>query len=193
MRLLGGARTVLTVLAAAGLLLTGCGKQPAVLIYPGSGTAGAEIPTPADSPHSFGGLVLCVRGGHQVTVTDVEPIKPTPGFRLVRYALRPSLGQTQEFGDGQETLTAAGFPDDPPYMVLADCHKISATEASYAELGLELERQTDSASAAGFWVSYKDGGHSGRVLVPFSVSLCSQQTFDAKKCVSRFRDIPTSS
>ncbi len=190
MRLLGGRWTVLTLLPAA-VLLAGCGKQHAVLYYPGSGTAGAEVPVPANSPHSFGGLVLCVTKGRQVTVTGVQPVKPTVGFRLVRYSLRPSLGQSQEFGDGPETLTAAGFPNNAPYKVSADCHRVSDTEARYAELGLELERQTDSDSAAGFWVTYKEGEHSGRVLVPFSVSMCSQETFDAKKCISRFHDIPT--
>jgi hypothetical protein len=122
---------------------------------------------------SLGELLLCVEGADRATITAVEPVNPTGGFRVEAFAVRPNPFSTQDdmLGDRPSTLSELGIEQR---------HAVDVRCGS-SGVGMELDVQASrpghqNASSDGWKVSYRSAWRRSSFVVRHAVQLCSGWT-----------------
>ena len=131
----------------------------------------AQAEFPAGGVLSAGGLMLCVTGKAPATITSVTPVRPSGGFVVQEWGVRPNPWQTGTGnGLGAERKPLSAFPSFRHQQVTGQCE--SSEPAS--ELGVQVSKpRDDTATANGLRVTYRIGDRTGSFVLPYTIILCS--------------------
>lgn len=167
--------TAVGTLAAAVALLHPFRASP-LMDSPAHVPFGASLPsTKAGQSYSFGTLPLCLVRRGRAMVTDVEPVRPHGGLRVVDFAVRPLTADL--FGSAASSLPATGFGGGRVVDELCD------GKPGGAELAIELTKTgSGNARMSGVLIRYRANGRAGSVLIPFTVVLCAAANQDVPEC-----------
>ncbi|WP_425839078.1 hypothetical protein [Microbacterium sp. PA5] len=182
----------LPVLASALIVMTlsGCAGGGAQLAEypPGSGGSIALDRTTSDANYSFDDIRMCVEDDGTVTVVDAEPIDPTGGMEITRFAVLPSDADSSGYLEGSDqSLADAGFPVEGPAVVNLRCPVDDAAWSDgegQAVFGFEVSRaDPDAGTMRGVRVTYESHGVTSTIDYPLGIVLCRQLYADADRTV----------
>jgi len=140
--------------------------------------------------YSFDDVPLCLDEPGSVTVRSIELANPAGGLALRRFSVRdsPESGSMSYLQDQRTTLSAAGYPEEGPFVVDQVCpdSREDESEDRISLLGFEVERGDESNDgpgyATGLVVTYDSSGHERSAFVGFAVLLCPGQVARRPDC-----------
>ena len=176
-------RVLLTLIASSVVLaVAGCtanaAATPQLQKYrPGSGGT-ITLPTSPGEHYAFDDITMCLEGEGIVTITDVEPIEPSGGFKVDMFSVQPAqAGEVSAYvSDYSVPLTAVGYPSTGEMAVTTTCPPDGdpGTHLNFTRLGIEVSRgdEAEPGTTRGIRVTYDSSGEERAIEYPLAIGLC---------------------
>lgn len=164
---------LLIVLLTATLPACASGKESTVQWVQGGETVsafGLGLPVPADDPRAVVSEMRLCRSGvaTSTAITRVE-FEKTEGLKVTSFSTRTGPVATAQTGGAPGGLSALGFSPGSD-IVGAICGE---NQAVVTDLGIEVVAASGTRpKGTGLSVTYSDGSHQGRLVIPVTVLLC---------------------
>lgn len=178
----------LAAAVAVGVLLTAGGSTSSAdsgrLSRPQHETSGSaaigQFDIPADGVVSIGSLILCVTGRHPAAIVSVTPVRPSAGFVVQEWGVRPNPFQLGRPGLGAEASPLSAVPGFTHGQVTGRC---DSSESVWSELGVQVSKtQRATATANGLRIDYRINDQRGTFVWPYTITLCAPEDHASKHC-----------
>lgn len=119
---------------------------------------------------TFGGLTLCVTKKTPAVLTSVTPIRPTGGFVIQAWGIRPNPYRAGGYGIGSDRKPLSAFPGFTHGKVTARCGSTQPPP----EIAVQVARPGEqTANSDALRVHYTMNGRASSMVIPYRYTLCA--------------------